>query len=125
MRYTVSQSRSGEVKAASEANQKSAQALNNAAESLNEAASEATTALASATNNLNSVSQQLDSVAVPETIDVSFSPVNVVGTDQFATALEPTLTRIVEQSVARVIAQSLNEQYDGPPLGANFDQNLA
>ena len=115
----------GEVKAASQANEKSAQALNDAANTLSSATLESTNALAASAQNFNNIAERLDGVAVPETIDVSFSPVNVVGTDQFAQAMEPTLTRIVEESVAKVIAMSLNDRYGGPPVGPGFDPNMA
>lgn len=89
------------------------------------ATTETSTALANATKDFKSAAQAWDGVSIPENVDVSISPVNVVGTDQFAQALEPTLTRIVENSVVKVLEMALQDQYNGPQVGPGFDPNMA
>ena len=109
------ESGSSEVKVAAESTKKAADSVASATSDVKDASTTLKESLNGSIERIESISTSLANVAIPEDIDVGFSPlaVTLAGENQFAEVLGPIVAQKVEESVGNLLVNAFDKLNPG------------
>lgn len=109
------ESGSSEVKVAAESTKRAADSVASATSDVKDASTTLKESLNGSIERIESISTSLANVAIPEDIDVGFSPlaVTLAGENQFAEVLGPIVAQKVEESVGNLLVNAFDKLNPG------------
>ena len=107
--------KAGAVKVAAESTKRAADSVASATSDVKDASTTLKESLNGSIERIESISTSLANVAIPEDIDVGFSPlaVTLAGENQFAEVLGPIVAQKVEESVGNLLVNAFDKLNPG------------